>query len=96
MYDEERSLVSEMEKAGKPFALIGVNVNDELEHIQKVVKEQDLNWRSFFAGTDPTIPSSYQVQGYPTIVIIDADGVVRSAAHEPQDDWIEHLLEEME
>ena len=46
MYDEERSLVSEMEKAGKPFALIGVNVNDELGHIQNVVKEKDLNWRS--------------------------------------------------
>jgi hypothetical protein len=96
MYDEERSLVSEMEKAGKPFALIGVNVNDELGHIQSVVKEKALNWRSFFAGRDPAIPESYGVQGYPTVVIIDADGVVRSAAHGPQNDWIEHLLDEME
>jgi hypothetical protein len=96
MYDEERSLVSEMEKLGKPFALIGVNVNDELGHIQNVVKEKDLNWRSFFAGTDPTIPSSYQIEGYPTVVIIDAEGVVRSAAHGPQNDWIDHLLDEME
>ena len=96
MYDEERSLVSEMEKAGKPFALVGVNFNDKLEHIQSVVKDRDLNWRSFFAGTDPAIVESYGVQGFPTIVIIDADGVVRSAAHGPQNDWIEFLLNEME
>lgn len=96
MYDHERSLVSEMEKAGKPFALVGVNVGDTLKHIQDAVKENELNWRSFFAGEDRTIPDDYNVKGYPTVVIIDADGIVRSAAHEPQDDIIEELLAEME
>ena len=96
MYDHERSLVNEMEKAGKPFALIGVNVGDSLDHIQNAVKEKELNWRSFFAGEDKTIPDDYNVRGYPTVVIIDADGVVRSAAHGAQDDWLEYLLAEME
>ena len=96
MYDHERSLVNEMEKAGKPFALVGVNVGDSLDHIKKAVKEKELNWRSFFAGEDRTIPDSYNVKGYPTVVIIDAEGIVRSAAHEPQDDVIEALLAEME
>jgi len=96
MYDHERSLVTEMEKAGKPFALIGVNVGDELETIKKAVKEKDLNWRSFFAGEDQTIPTAYNVEGYPTVVIIDAEGIVRSVAHGEQDDMINQLLEEME
>ena len=96
MYDHERSLVNEMEKAGKPFALIGVNVGDKLEDIKKAVEEKELNWRSFFAGEDRTIPGDYNVKGYPTVVIIDAEGIVRSAAHGAQDDVIEHLLAEME
>ena len=96
MYDHERSLVNDMKKAGKPFALIGVNVGDSLEHIKNAVEENELNWRSFFAGNDSTIPDSYNVKGYPTVVIIDADGIVRSAAHEAQDDVIHELLAEME
>lgn len=96
MYDHERSLVNDMEKAGKPFALIGVNVGDELEHIQQAVKDKELNWRSFFAGQDQTIPSAYNIKVYPTVIIIDAEGIVRSAAHEAQDDVIYDLLAEME
>ncbi len=96
MYDHERSLVTEMEKAGKPFALIGVNVGDELDHIKKAVKEKKLNWRSFFAGEDRTIPKAYNVQGYPTVVIIDAEGIVQSVAHGAQDEVVNKLLAEME
>jgi hypothetical protein len=96
MYDHGRSLVNEMKEAGEPFALIGVNVNDELEHIQSVVKEKNLNWRSFFAGEDLTIPTDYNIQAFPTIVIIDAQGIVRSVGHdEHQIDVIHELLAEM-
>jgi len=96
MYDHERSLVNEMKKAGKPFALIGVNVNDKLEKIQKATKEKDLNWRSFFCGRDTTIPDSYSIQGYPSIVFIDAKGVVRGVGHGPNDALIDALLAEVQ
>ncbi len=95
MYDHERSLVNEMKKAGEPFALVGVNVNDKLERIKKAVEEKGLNWRSFFCGTDHSIPKLYNVKGYPTVVIIDAEGIVRSVAHGEQDDVIKKLLAEM-
>ena len=96
MYDHERSLVTEMEEAGKPFALIGVNCGDELETIQKAVKEKNLNWRSFFCGKEKTVPELYDVKGYPTVVIIDAEGVVQSVGHGAQDEMINYLLSEME
>ncbi len=97
MYDHERSLVTKMKKAGKPFALVGVNVGDELEVIKAAVEEKSLNWRSFFIGKkDKTVPESYNVMGFPTVVIIDAEGVVRSVAHGLQDDVINELLAEME
>ena len=95
MFDHERSLVNDMEEAGEPFALIGVNFNDELEDVQAAVKEKGLNWRSFFCGDDSTIVEDYGVQGFPTIVIIDAEGVVRSVAHGEQDDVIHELLAEI-
>lgn len=95
MYDHERSLVTEMEEAGEPFALIGVNYGDKLEDIQEAVKEKNLNWRSFFAGKDKTIPDLYNVKGFPTVVIIDAQGIVRSVAHGAQDEMINTCLAEM-
>ncbi len=95
MYDHERSLVTKMENAGEPFKLIGVNVNDELETIQKAVKEKDLNWRSFFMGEDMTTVDAYKVQGFPTIYLIDAEGKVRHISHGTVDKEIDELLAEM-
>ena len=96
MYDHERSLVNEMKKAGKPFALIGVNVGDDLEDIQRATKEKNLNWRSFFCGDDNSIPELYNIKGFPTVVFIDAQGVVRGKNHGSNDGLIEELLAEIE
>ncbi|MEM7456522.1 MAG: hypothetical protein AAF456_19410 [Planctomycetota bacterium] len=94
MYDHERSLVTEME--GKPFKLIGVNFGDELDHIKAAVKDNNLNWRSFFLGEDPTVVEGYAVRGFPTVLIIDADGIVRWVGHGSNDDLINELLAEMD
>ncbi len=75
MFDHERSLVNKL--AGKPFALIGVNVGDELEVVKKVVKERELNWRSFFDGDSEKIVGQYGIEGFPTILLLDQDGIIR-------------------
>ena len=93
MYAHERALVDRLKD--KPFALVGFNFGDELEHIQNAVKEKNLIWRSFYGGRDQTVPSKYDVKGYPTVVIIDAQGVIRSVGHGPNDDLIDELLAEM-
>ena len=95
MYDHERSLVNKLKEAGKPFAMIGVNWNDELENIKQAKVEKGLNWRSFFCGKDYSIPELYNVQGFPTIVFIDAKGIVRGASRSPNDEFIEELLAEV-
>ena len=73
MYDHERSLVKEL--ADKPFALLGVNTDRTLETFQNAVKDNNLNWRSFYDGKRE-ISKSYGIRGFPTIMLIDADGVV--------------------
>ena len=96
MYDHERSLVQEMQ--GKPFALIGVNSDDDRKAIRKIVEEKNLIWRSFYAGEDPTVPNEYGVRGWPTIFIIDADGVIRyrDIGGDAINSAVKKLLKEME
>lgn len=78
MYGHERSLVKNL--AGKPFALIGVNSDDDVSIPQKLAAEGTVTWRSFWNGKKGTrgpISAAFQVQGWPTVILLDAEGVVR-------------------
>ncbi|MBL8889531.1 MAG: hypothetical protein JNL67_06100 [Planctomycetaceae bacterium] len=98
MYPHERSLVSQL--ADKPFALLGVNSDPELERIREIVKEKNLNWRSFWNGTDGTrgpISTQWNVTGWPTIYVLDQEGVIRykNPRGAALDEAITKLLAEM-
>ncbi|MFT7618440.1 MAG: hypothetical protein ACI97A_002083 [Planctomycetota bacterium] len=78
MYPHERSLVKHM--LGRPFALIGVNSDRKLETAQAAVKTNGLNWRSFWNGREGTrgpISTTWNVEGWPSIYILDHKGVLR-------------------
>jgi|SRR6516165_12196610 len=76
MYGHERSLVQKMQ--GKPFALLGVNSDQNREELKKVLEQQNITWRSFWAGgTNGPIPTQWKIKGWPTIYLIDHKGVVR-------------------
>ena len=76
MYPHERSLVAKMK--GKPFALIGVN-SDSKEKVQAALKRENITWRSFWDGgnTGGPIATQYGVQSWPTIYVIDHEGIIR-------------------
>ena len=78
MYSHERSLVEQL--SDKPFSLIGVNSDRDREKIQQVVKDKNITWRSFWdlAKEDDRISKQWQIQGWPTLFLIDADGVIRA------------------
>jgi hypothetical protein len=77
MYPHERSLVQRLE--GKPFALIGVNSDHDREKLKDVMQTERITWRSFWNGgdTDGPISNEWRVRGWPTLVLIDAKGVIR-------------------
>ena len=81
MYPHERSLVKQLE--GKPFALIGVNSDRDLQELKKTIKEENLTWRSFqdAAGKDGVISKLWGIREWPTMFLIDADGVIRWTGH---------------
>ena len=94
MYPHERSLVKQL--AGKPFALIGVNSDDDLETIRKVATRKNITWRSFQnESSTGTISEKWGVQGWPTVYVIDAKGTIRYRGHEVDDSLIEELLGDM-
>lgn len=97
MYPHERSLVERL--SNEPFAIIGVN-SDSKERALKAVEENNLTWRSFWAGPEGTrgpIPKAWNVSGWPTIYILDAKGVIRAKNKrgEEMDRVVDELLAEM-
>ena len=102
MYPHERSLVKKMQN--KPFALIGVNSDDNLDELKPVLKEEQITWRSFWngeKGTGGPISTDWNVHGWPTLFVIDHKGVIRhkwlgNPGNDKMDAAIDKLVEEAE
>jgi hypothetical protein len=79
---------------GRPFALIGVNGDEEKPAAARAVEQNRITWRSFWNGPDhraSPILSAYNVRGWPTVYIIDPRGVI--AARELADEQLDKLVE---
>jgi hypothetical protein len=97
MYPHERSLVKRL--AGRPFALIGVNSDRDKEQLKKVLKDENITWRSFWNGgsTNGPISNAWKVRGWPTIYVLDGRGVIRyrDVRGAAMDRAVDELLAEM-
>ncbi|HED65749.1 MAG TPA: TlpA family protein disulfide reductase [Planctomycetes bacterium] len=96
MIPHERSLVKDL--ADKPFALIGVNSDADLEQIKRDAEKEGISWRSFFdgGGTGGPIATRWNVSGWPTIYLIDHEGVIRSKGHALDEELLRRLVAEAE
>ena len=96
MYPHERSLVKRMEKM--PFVLLGVN-SDPKKDIQAAMTREKITWPFFWDGgnTNGPIAKKYGVQSWPTIYVLDANGVIRykNVRGPKMDEAVETLLKEM-
>ncbi len=78
MLPHEKALVKRL--ANEPFALLGMNTDSEnVEALNKRFKEDGLNWRHAILGppSKAAIPTKWNVQGYPTLYLVDAKGIIR-------------------
>jgi len=97
MYPHERSLVEKYQ--GKPFAILGINGGDERELAKQIIADGDVTWPFWFDGdTSGPIHTQWNIQSWPTIVVIDHRGVIRFRdVRETQlDKAIEMLMAEAE
>jgi len=97
MYPHERSLVKRL--ADEPFALIGINSDNDREELKQVLEEEDITWRSFWDGgsTNGPIATRWNVSGWPTIYVLDHEGRIRfkGVRGEAMDKAVDQLLAEM-
>jgi len=98
MYPHERSLVKRL--ADKPFALVGVNSDKDKDELKKAMEKENITWRSFWDGgsTNGPIAKKWNVHGWPTIYVLDDQGVIRykNVRGEAMDKAVDALLKEME
>jgi SLA1 homology domain 1, SHD1 len=97
MYPHERSLVNSM--TGRPFSLLGVNNDDKLTTVKTAIRENEINWRSWYDGSDGPICKKFEISSFPTIFLIDHAGVIRyKNVRNPEllDAAIEKLVREAE
>lgn len=98
MYPHERSLVERLKN--EPFALIGVNSDKSLEDLKPALEKEKITWRSFWngpKGTSGPISTAWGVNSWPTIYVIDAEGVIRNIGvrGEEMDKAVDALLAEL-
>jgi len=95
MYPHERSLVQKF--AGKPFTILGIN-SDSREELKGIIDNGTVQWPCILdgGGTSGPIASRWNVDGWPSIYLIDGSGKIRSFAHGGREleDSIEKLLAE--
>ena len=78
MYGQERDLVEKLGSA--PFVLLGVNSDRKLDVARDAVEGDGLVWRHFWngpRGTEGSIASQWNIESWPTVYLIDGEGVIR-------------------
>ena len=64
----------------KPFAILGINSGDSLESYKKGMKTHGLTWLSAFQrDRNDMLTKLFNVRGFPTYFLIDADGKIAGA-----------------
>ena len=97
MYPHERSLVERLKE--EPFALVGVNSDDSPETLAEAMERENITWPSFFDGGSiyGPIATKWNVYGWPTIYVIDHQGIIRyvNVRGEDMDRVVDTLLAEI-
>src|SRR4029077_12325348 len=89
----EKALVERLKD--EPFALIGINSDGEREKVAKLLEQNGIGWRQAIDGTTSgPIASTWDIRAWPTIYVLDEEGVIRStnARGRMLDDTVELLL----
>ena len=94
MYPHERSLVKKLKD--KPFALIGINSDTDREKLKKRIQEESITWRSFWngpAGKQGPIAAHWNIQGWPTLYVLDHKGVIRFRSYKRDENGKRQIID---
>jgi len=76
MLPHEKELVERLK--AEPFALLGINSDGDAETVKKILARESITWRQALDGdTSGPWATKWNVNGWPTIYVLDANGVIR-------------------
>lgn len=96
MLPHEKSLVKRLES--EPFALLGINSDGPADELRPRLEAEGISWRQAVdETTSGPLATAWNVQGWPTIYIIDAEGRIRyrDLRDQAMEDAVMTLLSEM-
>jgi thiol-disulfide isomerase/thioredoxin len=95
VYPRQKQLLKHFE--GKPFVLLGINSDENKDELKAVLAKRGVTWRYWWDGGSRSGPiaSSWNIQGWPTIYVLDARGVIRHKGHEELAEKLEQIVGEL-
>ena len=58
----------------RPFVILGVNTDKDVETMRRSEKEQEMTWPSIWVGSNVKDMGDFPGSGYPTLLLIDHKG----------------------
>jgi peroxiredoxin len=95
MFPHERSLVKRLEN--KPFALLGINSDQDKDKLKENNEKEQITWRSFWDETTKgPIATKWNIHGWPTLYVLDAKGIIRHKyVGSPGDDTLDKVIDDL-
>lgn len=94
MIPHERDMVKKFK--GKPFALISISADEEKKTLRDFIEKEPMPWTHWFNGGSGGILKDWNVQFFPTIYVLDGEGIIRykNIRGQELEDAVEKLLAE--
>ena len=61
----------------KPFALVSISVDEEKKTLTDFLAKESMPWNHWWNGAEGKLIDTLNIQHYPTIFVLDAQGVIR-------------------
>ena len=96
MIPHEREMVARLKD--KPFALVSISADEKKETLTKFLAKEKMPWTHWWNGSEGGILEDWNVEGFPTVYVIDAKGVIRhrNLRGEALEEAVNALIKELE
>lgn len=80
----------------QPFALVSVSCDTERETLEEFLEANAMPWNHWWVGADGELKKSLNIGLFPTIIVLDAKGVIRfkNIKNEELEEAVEELIRE--
>jgi peroxiredoxin len=76
MYPQERALLEKFKD--RPFTMVSVDTDEDVETLKRAIASGEVTWRCWWdEGTDGPITTRWGIVSFPSIFVLDRDGVIR-------------------